>query len=336
MTIKKSDVVKQILGDRTNQTPAKTAASAFASSNIALCKYWGKRNQELNLPVTSSFSISLDGKGTSTEIQIANTSHDIILLNNETVSIDSVFYKRLQQFLNLFRTSPDIFFYIKTQSTIPTSAGFASSASGFAALTLALNELFQWQLEKNELSILARLGSGSACRSIWSGFVEWHSGTREDGMDSLGTPFTVAWPELCLGLIFICDKQKKLSSRDAMQHTITSSVFYEIWPTKVANDLSAIKNSILEKNFFSFGKISESNSLAMHAMMLAAWPPINYSSPETISVIQKIWQLREKGLSVFFTQDAGPNLTLLFLQQDIETISQYFSDLEIIRPFANK
>lgn len=323
--MKKSDVVKNIVGD--NFSLAVETATAFAPTNIALCKYWGKRDQELNLPMTSSLSVSLGDKGAKTTLSVV-AEKDIIVLNETLVAEETSFYKKLTAFLDLFRPHPDFYFHVKTISTVPIAAGLASSACGFASIVLALDELFLWQLEPYQLSILARLGSGSASRSIWNGFVEWHAGTRDDGMDSHGEVLDAIWPELCIGVLMVSEKEKSISSREAMQQTVETSELYRCWPTKVMHDLSVIKEAILTKDFESLGKTAESNALTMHATMLSAWPPIYYCLPETISAMQKIWQTRADGLSLYFTQDAGPNLKLLFLKKDRDIIKHHFPNLE--------
>jgi len=327
--MKKSDVVQHIL--RTCSTSPIEKAHAFAPSNIALCKYWGKRNTELNLPITSSLSVSLGKKGSYISIEFA--PEDKFILNGQVLNPFSIFSKRLTEFLNLFREN--YFFRCEMTSNIPIAAGLASSASGFAALVLALNHLLGWQLPAKDLSILARLGSGSACRSIWPGFVEWQQGEDENGMDSYGFMMNTTWPELCIGLYILQSNEKSLSSREAMNRTVETSALYSAWPDKVREDLHILKEAILSKDLHALGKTAESNALAMHATMLSAWPPIQYSLPQTLSTMQKIWDLRSGGLEVYFTQDAGPNLKLLFLEKDKRIIQSYFPALEIIQPFSN-
>ncbi len=331
--MKKLDVINLILGERLHNVPNHSSISAFAPTNIALCKYWGKRDAELNLPVTSSLSVSLGDKGATTKVSVMDYAQDIAFLNGNSVDLFSNFGKRLVAFLDLFRAERSLYFKIEMQTTIPVAAGLASSASGFAALVLALNALFNWQLEAHHLSILARLGSGSACRSICPGFVEWNKGIDANGMDSYGEILPDTWPELCVGLLMINPNEKQISSRDAMQHTMDTSVLYPLWPEKVSQDLFAIKKAIREKDFLLLGRTAESNALTMHGIMLSAWPPVNYFLPETMAAIQKITALRQQGAALYFTQDAGPNLKLLFLSDDLNQVISHFPTLEVIRPF---
>ena len=195
---------------------------------------------------------------------------------------------------------------------------------------MALDQLFGWHASLQTLSILARLGSGSAARSLWSGFVEWQAGIKEDGMDSYGEPLQHAWPDLCVGFLALNEKQKPLSSRQAMKQTVQSSVLYEVWPKQVARDMLLIKQAIQEKDFSLLGATSENNALTMHATMLSSMPPICYFIPETIHAMHRIWQLRTEGLPLYFTEDAGPNLKLLFLKQDTQQIQTVFPEMSLV------
>lgn len=327
----KQDIIKNLLPQRTYEPKI---GEAFAPTNIALIKYWGKRNDELHLPVTNSFSITLPRKGTRTILDISTTNQDQITINNQSLG-EGKAYQKIVDYLNLFRPYPTFRFSLKSYSNIPMAAGLASSASGFSALTLALNEMFSWNLDRAQLSILARLGSGSACRSLWNGFVEWQVGEREDGLDSYGIPYSEKWPELRIGLLIISENEKHIGSREAMQSTVQTSKLYETWPQQVNEDLSAIKSALKEKAFNRFASIAENNARAMHATMHDATPSIVYNLPETLALQQKIWDLREQGLDVYYTQDAGPNLKLLFLERDIEAIKEHFPNCEIVAPFPN-
>jgi len=329
----KAQVVAQLLPS--TYAPKETGAS-FAPTNIALCKYWGKRNTELNLPATSSLSIALPGKGAFTKVMLSTQAEDTVTLNGLSIATNTSFYRRLTQFIELFRKKVMWRLHIEIQMTIPVAAGLASSACGFAALTMALNDLFQWQLPLRDLSILARLGSGSAARSLWSGFVEWHQGEREDGMDCYAEPLSMQWPSLCVGILTISQKEKFLSSREAMLRTVKTSDLYRCWPDKVQRDLTQLKRAIHEGDFTTFGMTAESNALAMHATMLSSWPPICYALPETLAAMQQLWELRQQGIEVYFTQDAGPNLKFLFLEESKPLINKQFSNLDIIYPFKQR
>ncbi|KPJ67650.1 MAG: dihydrofolate reductase [Coxiella sp. DG_40] len=328
----KTDIVKQILQDK-SFTDHRAEGHAFAPINIALCKYWGKRDEELNLPVTSSFSISLGSKGAYIRVTINTKPNDEIYINGDLI-LNTEFAKSLQNFLDLFRPAKT-FYKITTTIDVPIAIGLASSACIYAALVQALNHLYKWQLNRTQLSILARLGSGSACRSLWKGFVEWRMGTNLDGIDSHGFPMGHIWPELRIGLHIINLNKKLISSREAMRRTVATAKLYTSWPTKTAKDLVTLKQAIRNRDFKLLAETAETNALTMHAIMRDAIPPIIYTLPETIQARKKIWELRNSGILVYFTQDAGPNLKLLFLKSETKTIREVFPELEIIAPFSN-
>ncbi len=331
--MQKTEVVKAIFKQKLPVAAAREKGLAFAPTNIALCKYWGKRDIELNLPVTSSLSVALPDKGAMTQVQLFDAMEDFIVLNGQSIPADSTFARQVSAFLDLFRPTVKWRLQIDIKMNLPVAAGLASSACGFASLVSALNDLFAWELDKRQLSILARLGSGSAARSLWKGFVEWYAGVQSDGMDSFGEPMPFEWPELYMGIVAISDAPKPISSRDAMQRTVNSSALYTCWPRKVTQDMVLLKQALNTKNFSLLGGTAESNALSMHATMLSAWPPICYSLPQTIEAMQKVWNLRNEGIEIYFTQDAGPNLKLIFLEQDLERIKEKFSGVEIIKTF---
>lgn len=336
MSLSKQEVVARILGRRDRAAPIRLSAEAFAPVNIALCKYWGKRDENLNLPVTSSLSVSLDGRGSWVRITAGSGTADSVSLCGESLPPDSPFAQRVTEFLDLFRAPSDLRFRIEAQNNIPTAAGFASSASGFAAMVLALDRLFAWGLEMRDLSILARLGSGSACRSVYEGFVQWNAGTRSDGMDSYAEPIPAVWEELRVGLVVVSEDVKKVSSRAGMKHTQETSPLYAAWPDKVAQDLDALRRAIDRRDFELLGRTAESNALAMHATMMAAWPPLVYWLPESVEMIRRVHALRERKVPVYLTMDAGPNVKLLFLEDDEDAIRAGFPSMETVAPFPRR
>lgn len=328
----KAECVAEVLRG-CGHTP-RLEAEACAPANIALCKYWGKRDEELNLPETSSLSVSLGRLGTRTRLTRIAAPADEIRLDGHTVDPATEFAVRLAAFLDLFRDPPGQRLRVETANTVPTAAGLASSASGFAALVLALDALNGWGLQRRALSILARLGSGSACRSVYDGFVEWHRGHRDDGMDSHAEPLGFAWPALRLATVTVSDAAKPIGSRAAMRRTRESARLYEAWPLKVADDLVEIRAAIRDQDFPLLGRTAESNALSMHATMLAAWPPVAYWLPESLAGMRRVWDLRADGLAVYFTMDAGPNLKLLFQAPDRAAVEAAFPGCEVVAPFT--
>lgn len=333
--MRRADAVRHILGERLASQPrTDSKAEVFAPANIALCKYWGKRDTELNLPATSSLSVSLPDRGSHIVLSLHAGESDAIRLNDAPVSSASSFYRRFTEYLDLFRTPSGWRVNAEIRSSVPVGAGLASSASGFASIVIALDQWLDWRLTREELSILARLGSGSACRSLWNGFVEWEAGSRPDGMDSHGVPLSDNWPGFCIGLMIFTERTKPISSREAMQRTVQTSRLYRDWPDTVERDLCFIKKAIHEKNFHLLGKTAESNAMAMHATLRDAEPSINYDLPETLAAMEQVRQFRETtGTDLYFTQDAGPNLKLLFMEQDLQQVARYFPGMQTVRAF---
>jgi diphosphomevalonate decarboxylase len=330
--LNKADVARQLLtGCATS--PAKTRGEAFAPSNIALCKYWGKRDDDLNLPMTSSVSISLGDLGTRTALSMAEGA-DTVTLNGEVLARDSTFALGVSRFLDLVRPHRAAGFRVETVNSIPTAAGLASSASGFAALALALDDLFGWRLDPKRLSILARLGSGSAARSVLKGFVEWRAGDSPDGMDSFAEALPERWPDFRIGLLTVSSRPKAVGSREAMRRTRETSALYHVWPAIVERDLALIKEAVSARDFDRLGRTAESNALNMHATSLGAWPPVLFWLPESVALMHRIWALREDGPAVYFTMDAGPNIKLLFLAAETAVVKSLFPEVHIIAPFG--
>ena len=329
--IARQDVVnticKKAVGGR--NINIKTATQKhFAPINIALLKYWGKRNEELKLPTTSSLSMTIPEYGTTTQIVKSENNTDEVYLNDTNINPNSSFYIKVFEYLDLFRNYFDDKnkYKVLTYNNIATASGLASSASGFGALVLAINDLYNLELDNKNLSILARLGSGSACRSVFgveekNKFVIWNKGTNVDGMDSFAEPvynlpdFT---KHIKIKIVEISNEKKSISSTEAMQQTIEISnelinhgktSKYKQWITQTQNDLKEIFNT---KTFNEFGEIVERNALMMHYAIQEAG--INYFLPKTLEVINTIQENRKMRIkNEYFTIDAGANIKVLSL-----------------------
>ena len=206
-------------------------ATAKANTNIALIKYWGKRDENLFLPMNSSLSITLDRFYTVTTVEFQEKlEKDQFFLNGKPASDKEAnnVYSFLDKIRNRF--SVNLHAIVSSENKVPTAAGFASSASGFAALAAAATKALKLDIEERELSILARQGSGSACRSVYGGFVEWQKGKREDGKDSFAIQLLPEnqW-QLSILSVMVNSKEKKVSSREAMKRTVEKSPFYLGW-----------------------------------------------------------------------------------------------------------
>lgn len=294
---------------------------ARAYTNIALIKYWGKANQELILPMNSSLSLTLDAFYTETEITFSSEqTKDTLILNGQQQAEKTT--KKVSSFLDLVRTVAGTSFYatVNSQNFVPTAAGLASSASGLAALAGACNAALKLNLSDQDLSRLARRGSGSACRSIFGGFVEWDKG-HSDETSYAKEILSNGWEkDLAMIFILINDQEKDVSSRDGMERTVATSCFYPGWLEAVPQDLKAAKDAIAKQDFKALGQVTEANGLKMHATTLGAHPAFTYWSPDSLKAMNLVRQIRQAGTPCYFTMDAGPNVKVLCQKQDVPTI----------------
>src|SRR5699024_2407156 len=306
-------------------------STAKAHTNIALIKYWGKRDEKLILPTNNSLSVTLDGFYTETTVHFKEElERDIFTLNGETVA--GVAYDRVADYLNIFRKFADkknLFAEVRSINKVPTAAGFASSASGFAALAAAAAEALQLNLSLEELSRFTRRGSGSACRSVYGGFVEWEKGELDDGSDSFAIPIAPQdhW-DIRIAAAVLTAKEKDVSSRVGMKRTVDTSDFYDGWLESLPKDLAEIKEAIRARDFEKVGSIAEANRLKMHATTLGARPPLTYWQDSTLTVMETVQRLRKSGIPAYFTMDAGPNVKVLYLPEDEDKVFEQLRNAE--------
>lgn len=295
-------------------------AKARAHTNIALVKYWGKRDQQLILPYTDSLSLTLSEFYTTTQVQFDNQlTKDHFSIDGATVNAKNE--QKLTQFMNLIRTKANINLFAKVDSInhVPISAGLASSASAFAALAAAASKAAGLDLTPTALSRIARRGSGSATRSIFGGLVEWHKG--HDDQSSFAEPVD-EYVDFGLEMIAILvnTNVKRISSRFGMQNVVETSPYYTAWQTVVANDMRAIKTAILKKDINLIGQIAEENAMRMHALTLSAQPSFTYFDAASLTAMDLVRDLRSQGVNCYYTLDAGPNVKVIYQHDDRETI----------------
>jgi diphosphomevalonate decarboxylase len=304
-----------------SRPPLPAKVTARAGTNIALVKYWGKRDAALNLPAAGSLSLTLADFGSETTVRFASDAgtdgRDRVLLAGAPA--DAKFAERVQRFLDLIRTRAGLSLpaEVTTSNTVPTAAGLASSAAGFAALALAASRAAGLRLSPSELSELARRGSGSAARSIFGGFVEMQAGARSDGSDAVAHQLLAenAWDvRLCVAIT--AQGQKEISSTAAMDRTATTSPYYPAWVASVAADLAAARAALAAHELAALGAVAERSAMRMHASAMAADPPILYWNPATLAAIASVKRLRAEGTPAYFTIDAGPHVKVLCASAD--------------------
>ena len=303
-------------------------ATAQAQPNIALVKYWGKRDAALNLPAAGSLSITLDALHTRTRVRFDEAlDADDITLDGER---DAAQTRKISAFLDLFRARAGITTRAQVESAndFPTGAGLASSASGFAALAVAADRALSLDLDPRELSRLARRGSGSAARSIFGGFVEMAAGTRDDGQDAVAAPLldASAWP-LKVVVAITSRMRKAVHSRAGMESSQRTSPYYRDWVATVPHDLAAARDAVQARDFDKLAAISEASCLAMHAVMLATRPALIYWNGATLDCIQCIRALQLRGIGAFYTVDAGPQVKAVCLPDDAAGVAAALRDV---------
>jgi diphosphomevalonate decarboxylase len=298
------------------------AVTAVAGTNIALVKYWGKREAALNLPATGSLSLTLDGLGTRTTVCFDGGSADRLILDG-TIGGGQV-AARVSKFLDRVRERAGITTraLVTSANSVPTAAGLASSASGFAALAVAAARAAGLSLSAEELSALARLGSGSAARSILGGFAEMARGERADGRDAIARAIADGdgW-DVRLVVAVTATGPKPMGSTAAMEHTARTSPFYPAWVAGVDADLADARRAITARDLGALGRVAERSAMRMHATAMAADPPIVYWNPATVAAMTRVRALRDAGTPAFFTIDAGPHVKALCAAADADVVA---------------
>ena len=315
---------------------APNSAVAKANVNIALIKYWGKRDEQMILPYTSSLSLTLSDLYATTSVHFDESlSADFVTLDGSALPTDDSTRLRVVAMLDLVREKAGISTKAKVVSHnhVPIAAGLASSASGSAALAAAASYAAGLDLTPRELSRLARRGSGSACRSIFGGFVLWNKGEDDETSyaepiadlfaDPLSEPAEPADSHLPASLlaqknlnpamiVVTLDSSKKpISSRTAMRRTVETSPAYMPWVEQSKKDLARALDAIRVGSIEQLGEVMEQNSLGMHETMRKANPPVNYLTDKTYAVLNAVRSMRECGWPVWATMDAGPNVKVL-------------------------
>lgn len=316
---------------RAADSRAPHTAVARAHSNIALIKYWGKRDANLNLPAVGSISLTLDALSTQTSVAFRpGLAADEFLLDGEAADAS-----RVSRLLDLVRERAGIDEHamVSSANDFPTGAGLASSASGFAALAVAASAAAlpdtpsetggaRTMPDARELSILARRGSGSAARSLFGGIVELHRGIRADGRDSFAEPLLDAdeWPLTVV--VAITDPHTKLvNSTAGMGESALSSPFYRAWVDAAEGDLADARSAIAARDFERLGELTELSCLKLHSIMLTTRPALLYWNAATVAAIHAVRELRGSGIPTYFTIDAGPQLKALCLPEHARAVA---------------
>lgn len=283
--------------------------TVIAHPNIALVKYWGKRDAALNLPAAGSLSVTLGPIETRTTVRWGADATRYVLDGADVT--DSRAGQQIGAFLELVRAGRDLgHAFVDSANDFPTAAGLASSSSGFAALALAATRAAGDDVPGHELSVLARQGSGSAARSIYGGVVRMHAGVADDGTDAHAVPvFDASHWDLRVVVALTTVGAKKVASRDGMNHTAATSPYYDAWIGTVEPAIDDAIEAIEARDFARLAVIAEASAMQMHASALASVPAVIYWNGATLETLSAVRRWREdEHLPVFFTIDAGPHV----------------------------
>jgi len=295
-------------------------ATAIAPANIAFIKYWGKINEKLRLPAHSSISMNLDKCTTTTTVEFnPEYKSDSFQIIGEKITKKET--QRVNRHLDKIRNLAKINLKAKVLSynSFPKSSGVASSASGFAALTLAAAKAVNLNLSQKQLSILARLGSGSAARSIPDGFCQWKKGNSSQTSYAYSLYPLQHW-NLRDILLLVSKKPKKVSSTKGQKISRKTSPFYKTWVEKNLSLIKKTKQALKNKDLKKLGEVIEKDCLNLHAITLTSRPALVYWTDTTLKIIHQVYSWREKGLPVYFTIDSGPNVHLICLAKDAKIV----------------
>ena len=292
--------------------------TAKAPSNIAFVKYWGRKDETLRLPENGSVSMNLSGLQTTTTVEFSpKYAEDFIEINGIREPNEG---SRAVKHLDRIRGMAKIVDKAKviTKNNFPTGTGLSSSASGFAALTLASSKAAGLELSEKELSILARQGSGSACRSIPDGFVEWVDGNTSD------TSFALSiFPPDYFGIIdvvVVVSTEKKFLATSKGQQSARTSPFFEKRLDLIKNKIDRVKKAIEDKNFSEFGELIETEALEFHLILFTSNPPLFYWTPETVRLMKFVQKIRSEGLECYFTINTGQDIHLIVQEKDLNAL----------------
>jgi diphosphomevalonate decarboxylase len=312
-------------------------ATAEAPANLAFVKYWGKKDAGLRLPTNNSISVNLSQAKTFTSVEFdENLGKDTLSVLGREPPLEREFSERVFQHLERVRTMAGVKYCaeVRTRNSFPAGVGIASSASGFAALTVAACAALDLNLSEKELSALARLGSGSACRSIPDGFTEWIATDK----DNLSYAVQIASPDHwdIQIITVVVSKQSKLLSSTSGHALATASPFFAARLEGLERRLETVRSAINQRDFETFGRETEMEAISFHTIAMTS--PIEsqkswqsgayYWLPESLELMLEVQRWRGDGIEVFFTLDAGPTVHLICQKKDLTRVVSAIHEIE--------
>jgi diphosphomevalonate decarboxylase len=308
-------------------------ATAIAHPNIALVKYWGKRDVALNLPATPSLSLTLGRFQTQTAVDWGVERDRFIVDDIEQTGARA---DRIARFLDVVVVDrPPV--AVVSASNFPVAAGLASSSSAFAALALAATRAAGIELGAAALSALARRGSGSASRSLFGGFALWHRGEAADGADSHAVPLAPAdhW-DLRIIAAVVDSGPKSIGSTQGMIRSQQTSPHYADFVESAPALVDRARRAVLDRDLATLIEVMERSTTKMHQVFASTHPPLAYVRPLSRLVIERVERIRSDGVLCGWTMDAGPNVKVLCATDDAEQVAAALralvSRVEILQP----
>ena len=306
-------------------------ATAVAGSNIAFVKYWGNLDDEQRIPMNGSISMTLDAAHTITTVEFRDDYDADRLTLNEELATQKATYRAAVHLDHLRAvTGNRQFAKVVSQNSFPTGAGIASSASGFAALTMAASAALGLNLSNKELSRLARLGSGSASRSIDGGFVEWMQGGTHES--SYAQPLAPADHWDLVDVIAIVSQEEKHVGSTAGHPLAHTSPFYQARLGALQTVLPAMRRAIMERDFDRFGELLEAEAISLHVAAMTSVPSILYWGSGTMTILHalRLWREMPNGPVGYFTLDAGPNVHILTLPEHVPALLEQLRKIDAV------
>ena len=306
-------------------------------ANIAIVKYWGKKDAEKMIPATSSISLTLNDMFTETEMEFIKDEDvkiavekemkngnckdkfwgmtDLFYLNGELQ--DSVHTEKISKVVDLFRENRNQKVKISTTNNMPTAAGLSSSSSGLSAIIKACNKIFEKNYTQSELAKISKFGSGSSSRSFFGPIAAWDKDTGE--ICEVKTDLKLAMIVLVLN-----ENKKEISSRNGMELCAKTSTYFDEWVKQSEIDFVNMKKYLAENDLEKVGILTEENALRMHKTTETANPPFSYFNEKTYEAMDFVKNLRNNGEKCYFTMDAGPNVKVLCLEDDLKKLAEIF------------
>ncbi|MBA3470298.1 MAG: diphosphomevalonate decarboxylase [Herpetosiphonaceae bacterium] len=318
-------------------TNSPQTATAVACANIAFIKYWGQSDSGLTLPTNGSISLNLDGCLTETTVrcdpELERDQVWLALHGGEEMRASGRPYERVMAQINRLRTlaGSTMPVEVRSRNNFPSDAGIASSAAAFAALTRAAVEAFQLEVDERELSRLTRLsGSGSACRSIPAGFVEWYNDGTHQGSYAEQIAPSSHWA--LVDIVAVVNTQAKHVSSTHGHDLAPTSAYFPARLSEVPARLAEVRRAISERDLERLGVAAEADAMSMHVVAMTAQPPTMYWQPATLSVMQAVQRWRaQDNLHSYWTIDAGPNVHVICEAKDAPEVEARLCELSAVQ-----